>query len=324
MDIYVDPAVHGRGVGTEAVRTLARHLIDEHGHHRLTIDPAADNPAAIRCVYEGRLSPRRHRAPRRTRRRRDLARRPAHGPARRGARNRRGLTTEHTFDIVPGTSLTLPPPCRDREGSVFEEVRTAVAALERAARDLDPALIDGPGAANLLQAFGRGERVCAAAKALLARRVDETGAWRGDGHRSAAHWVADATGETVGAAARTLETARVLGSLPETDAAFRSGMLSETQAAEITSAAASDPSAEAALLEAASSTSVKGLRDRCRETRAGVEENDGAWARRLHVERRAHEWTDPDGAYRLDARLPPDAGARFSSAWRAHIDHVFC
>ncbi|OEV03390.1 GNAT family N-acetyltransferase [Streptomyces oceani] len=49
IDIFLDPAVHGRGVGTDAVRTLARHLIDEHGHHRLTIDPAADNLAAIRC-----------------------------------------------------------------------------------------------------------------------------------------------------------------------------------------------------------------------------------------------------------------------------------
>jgi aminoglycoside 6'-N-acetyltransferase len=48
MDIYVDPEVHGRGVGTDAVRTLARHLITDHGHHRLTIDPAADNTAAIR------------------------------------------------------------------------------------------------------------------------------------------------------------------------------------------------------------------------------------------------------------------------------------
>lgn len=49
MDIYVDPAVHGRGVGTDAVRTLARHLIVDHGYHRLEIDPAADNAAAIRC-----------------------------------------------------------------------------------------------------------------------------------------------------------------------------------------------------------------------------------------------------------------------------------
>jgi aminoglycoside 6'-N-acetyltransferase len=48
IDIYVDPAVHGRGVGTDAVRTLARHLFTDHGHHRLVIDPAADNAAAIR------------------------------------------------------------------------------------------------------------------------------------------------------------------------------------------------------------------------------------------------------------------------------------
>ncbi|CAN5415972.1 GNAT family protein [soil metagenome] len=48
IDIYVDPAVHGRGVGTDAVRTIARHLIGDHGHHRLVIDPAADNVAAIR------------------------------------------------------------------------------------------------------------------------------------------------------------------------------------------------------------------------------------------------------------------------------------
>jgi aminoglycoside 6'-N-acetyltransferase len=49
MDLYLDPAVHGRGLGTDAVRTLARHLITDHKHHRLTIDPAADNAAAIRA-----------------------------------------------------------------------------------------------------------------------------------------------------------------------------------------------------------------------------------------------------------------------------------
>ncbi len=49
IDIYLDPAVHGRGLGADAVRTLARHLFEEHGHHRLVIDPAADNTAAIRC-----------------------------------------------------------------------------------------------------------------------------------------------------------------------------------------------------------------------------------------------------------------------------------
>jgi aminoglycoside 6'-N-acetyltransferase len=51
VDLFLDPALHGRGIGTEAVRRVVRHLIDERGHHRITIDPAAANAAAIRA-YE--------------------------------------------------------------------------------------------------------------------------------------------------------------------------------------------------------------------------------------------------------------------------------
>lgn len=49
IDVYLDPAVSGRGLGTDAVRTLARYLIDVHRYHRLTIDPATGNTAAVRC-----------------------------------------------------------------------------------------------------------------------------------------------------------------------------------------------------------------------------------------------------------------------------------
>ncbi|SCF19675.1 aminoglycoside 6'-N-acetyltransferase [Micromonospora haikouensis] len=49
LDVFLDPAVRGAGLGGDAIRTLARHLIDVHGHHRLTIDPAAANTAAIRA-----------------------------------------------------------------------------------------------------------------------------------------------------------------------------------------------------------------------------------------------------------------------------------
>jgi RimJ/RimL family protein N-acetyltransferase len=49
IDIFLDPDVHGRGLGRDAVRTLARYLVRDRKHHRLVIDPAADNEPAIRC-----------------------------------------------------------------------------------------------------------------------------------------------------------------------------------------------------------------------------------------------------------------------------------
>jgi aminoglycoside 6'-N-acetyltransferase len=51
IDVFLDPALRGRGIGTEAVRRVVRILFEERGHHRLTIDPAAANAAAIRA-YE--------------------------------------------------------------------------------------------------------------------------------------------------------------------------------------------------------------------------------------------------------------------------------
>ena len=57
IDIYVDASMHGRGIGTDAVRTLARHLIRDQGHHRITIDPATNNEAAIRCYAKAGFRP---------------------------------------------------------------------------------------------------------------------------------------------------------------------------------------------------------------------------------------------------------------------------
>lgn len=57
IDLFLDPAVHGRGYGTEAVRRVVRLLIDERGHHRVTIDPATENAAAIRAYEKAGFRP---------------------------------------------------------------------------------------------------------------------------------------------------------------------------------------------------------------------------------------------------------------------------
>jgi aminoglycoside 6'-N-acetyltransferase len=51
VDIFLTTTRQDQGLGRDAIRTLARYLIDERGHHRLSIDPAADNLRAIRA-YE--------------------------------------------------------------------------------------------------------------------------------------------------------------------------------------------------------------------------------------------------------------------------------
>jgi aminoglycoside 6'-N-acetyltransferase len=51
LDLFLATTAQGRGLGPDAIRTAARWLFDERGHHRLTIDPSAENARAI-AVYE--------------------------------------------------------------------------------------------------------------------------------------------------------------------------------------------------------------------------------------------------------------------------------
>jgi aminoglycoside 6'-N-acetyltransferase len=57
IDLFLDPALHGRGLGAEAVRLVVRHLIENRGHHRIVIDPATTNVAAIRAYEKVGFNP---------------------------------------------------------------------------------------------------------------------------------------------------------------------------------------------------------------------------------------------------------------------------
>ena len=47
IDIALRPDFCNRALGTDALRTLCRHLFDDLGHHRITIDPSLSNARAI-------------------------------------------------------------------------------------------------------------------------------------------------------------------------------------------------------------------------------------------------------------------------------------
>jgi len=206
---------------------------------------------------------------------------------------------------------------------MFSLVLAAVKLLRRVMGSLEPRTFDGDGAARLLKLFAEAERLAAAGKAMMARRVEETNAWRRDGARSAADWLAATTGSSVGAAVGTLETARRLEKLPTTAELRRRGKLSETQAKEVAAAASAKPDAEADLLRAAQREPVAALRQRCARVKAAVTDDEAARHRRIHQGRRLRHWNEADGAFRMDLRATPEAGAVILANLKPFCGHAF-
>ena len=158
-------------------------------------------------------------------------------------------------------------------------LEATIATLEAvcvAVRDLEPATLSGDAARQLVELAARGERLFGALKSLAARRAAESNVWRAQGERTAAHWLARNTGTSVGQAITTLETTARLHELPALDAAYRAGALSPTQANEIASAAAADPTAERDLVDAASKDGVTRFRERCRRVKAAATPDEAA------------------------------------------------
>jgi hypothetical protein len=205
----------------------------------------------------------------------------------------------------------------------LERIERAERLLADIASELEAGVFDVAGAKELVDRATRCGRYSSVIVGLGARRVEQAVVWKRSGHRTAAGWLAEATGTTVGAATRTLETARRLEDLPETADAFRAGELSEAQACEVAAAASRDPAAEHLLLEAVrGSKSFRGVRDACREVTVRADD-DRARACWLHEQRRASWWTDANGHWRVEARLAPDDAAWVRSALESKTDEIF-
>ncbi len=206
---------------------------------------------------------------------------------------------------------------------MFDDIRAAGRQLKKAVKKLEPEVLEAKTAARLVEEFAEIERVAAAGKALAARRMADSGVWRKDGARSAAAWMATKTGTSVGHAVNTLETAARLAELPATESAVRAGKLSEVQAKEIASAAAASPTAEHELLGVAEKEGVQTLRERCAQVRAAAVPDELAHYDKIHRSRYLRHWSDAEGAFRLEGRLTPDAGAVVVAALEPYKERIF-
>jgi glutamyl endopeptidase len=204
------------------------------------------------------------------------------------------------------------------------DIEKAAEALEEAASSVDVDALDGTRALRLVQTLARVERVVAGARTVVTRRVEETRAWKRTGHRTMADWLAATNGTSLGEAIGAIETARSLEELPATEAAFRSGEISETQARAVSVAAVEDAGAERSLLDTAKTETVKTLRQRSRAVIAAATTEDDERARdaRIHRERYFRRWLDGDGALCLSGRMSADAGARLFATIDAHVERL--
>ena len=201
----------------------------------------------------------------------------------------------------------------------------AIDAIASFVADFEPSAYSGEDATALVAAFTRAERLCGAGKTLAATRAAESNRHVLSGHRSAAEWLAQQTGESVGEAVDLLKFGQVLEEQPEVEQAYRDGRLSRSRAKLVSGAVRVNPQREHELIGGAEKDTFPQLKDRCLRAKAeGRSAEDAAKAyAAIRRSRRCRTWTDADGAFRLDALLTPDAGASLLASLTKESDRIF-
>jgi hypothetical protein len=171
--------------------------------------------------------------------------------------------------------------------------------------------------------FDAMERHAAAAKVMLARKVDESGAWKRAGFRNVAEFLAARSGCSMGAARTQVDMSKKLRQLPSTAETLRDGRLSREQAAAVVDGAAANPKAEPRLLALAERASLKELRDEALRTRASADPDPDTTHRRIHAQRRLRTWTDGEGAWNMATRGTTAEGSLIEAALKPVIERIF-
>ena len=144
-------------------------------------------------------------------------------------------------------------------------LRTEVLSFVKA---LVPESMTGEQAAAIVRDLATVEKAAATGRMFAALRVAQTDAWRGQGHSSAADWLAAQCGISVAKAQAQLRTAKQADRLPRTKDAMRSGKLSPDQADAVAGAASADPASERPLLDSSERDTNAELRRKADAARA--------------------------------------------------------
>ena len=206
---------------------------------------------------------------------------------------------------------------------MLESLEECAASVREIVTTLDADRIAPAQADRLLSAFVALERAAVAGKLLCAAKAAQANVWRQEGHRSAAEWLAQTVGTSVGPALATLSTAEQVSGLSVLTDALRRGELSEAQAEVIARSASVAPATEAPLVEAAGHQSLKALRATARRLEAAAGLDDAERFEAVHRTRYLRHWREADGAFRLSCRMTEDTGLRILEAVNSGVEGVW-
>src|SRR5687767_9555764 len=202
----------------------------------------------------------------------------------------------------------------------LESVRQAMSEL---AGCFDAELVDGPSALAVVEQAACIEKLAAVVKVLAAKRVADTGVWRGQSDRSAAHYLARVSGSGVGAARDGLEMAGRLRKVAKVEAAVRGGRLSTQQAAVISEAAVADPRAEQRLLEQVEELSLQEIKTECNRVKMAALPDPDARRKEIHDNRFAVKVDRGDGSGEIRYRSTIDEIAQVWSVIQGFANEEF-
>ena len=222
-------------------------------------------------------------------------------------------------------AVVAPRTEREQATPTFADAEAASDVLARFLADLEAERYSGEDAVSLLQLFTTVERTGLAGKTLAAHRVDQSRVHTRSGSRSAAEFIAATTGDPVGETKDLIRLGAHLGAQPDLSDAFRRQKLSRRRATQVSNAARVNPGRERDLVEGAQRDTDAVFKERCQRAKAeGRSEEEAERHRRaLHANRSCRTYTDEDGAFRIDARFGPEAGAGVLAALDAEADRQF-
>src|SRR3954465_2441075 len=190
-----------------------------------------------------------------------------------------------------------------------------------AVRNLDPDAVPARDAERMWTSFMGLARFALAGATLMARRVEDSGSWKGKEARSAAEHLGSVAGVSVSEARQMLQTSTRVQKLERTAAAIRNGELWPGKAHAIADAASVVPDEEAKLLDGAAGKSLSDVREACLRAKAKSKPDDRH--DRIHRERRLTQHKDAEGAWKAYLRGPIDAQAEFKAAHEPILDELF-